>query len=168
MKATFTEQVDISNSGCFAAAVGGTEILLHPRKLALICSQKCPGDVILKTYDFARLVRGSGLAIVSGFHSPIEKDCLPILLRGPDPIIIVQAHRLRLPGCRRNGKRPLRPSACCSSPLMSSPPAGSSIRDRCCRATVGDRRYNRGPAQHGEARYRRTRRRTQPLCRRNL
>ena len=45
-------------------------------------------------------VRGSSLAIVSGFHSPIEKDCLPILLRGPDPIIIVQAHRLstsRLP-----------------------------------------------------------------------
>jgi predicted Rossmann fold nucleotide-binding protein DprA/Smf involved in DNA uptake len=56
--------------------------------------------VILKVYDFARLVRGSGLAIVSGFHSPIEKDCLPILLRGSDPIIIVQAHRLttsRLP-----------------------------------------------------------------------
>jgi predicted Rossmann fold nucleotide-binding protein DprA/Smf involved in DNA uptake len=56
--------------------------------------------VILKTYDFARLVRGSGLAIVSGFHSPIEKDCLPILLRGSDPIIIVQGHRLstsRLP-----------------------------------------------------------------------
>jgi len=45
-------------------------------------------------------VRGSGLAIVSGFHSPIEKDCLPILLRGSDPIIIVQGHRLstsRLP-----------------------------------------------------------------------
>jgi predicted Rossmann fold nucleotide-binding protein DprA/Smf involved in DNA uptake len=65
-----------------------------------MCSQKCSGHVILKTYDFARLVRGSGLAIVSGFHSPIEKDCLPILLRGPDPIIIVQAHRLstsRLP-----------------------------------------------------------------------
>ena len=42
----------------------------------------------------------SGIAIVSGFHSPIEKDCLPILVRGPDPIIIVQGHRLstsRLP-----------------------------------------------------------------------
>jgi len=78
----------------------GDEGLLDRRKLALICSQKCPGDVILNTYDFARLVRGSGLAIVSGFHSPIEKDCLPILLRGPDPIIIVQGHRLstsRLP-----------------------------------------------------------------------
>ena len=78
----------------------GDEGLLGRRKLALICSQKCPGDVILKTYDFARLVRGSGIAVVSGFHSPIEKDCLPILLRGQDPIIIVQGHRLstsRLP-----------------------------------------------------------------------
>jgi predicted Rossmann fold nucleotide-binding protein DprA/Smf involved in DNA uptake len=72
----------------------GDEVLLGRRKLGLICSQKCPGDVILKTYDFARLVRGSGVAIVSGFHSPIEKDCLPVLLRGSDPIIIVQAHRL--------------------------------------------------------------------------
>lgn len=78
----------------------GERSLLGRKKLALICSQKCPGDVILKTYDFARLVRDSGVAIVSGFHSPIEKDCLPILLRGPDPVIIVQAHRLstsRLP-----------------------------------------------------------------------
>ena len=78
----------------------GDKALLGRRKLVLICSQKCPGDVILKTYDFARMVRGSGVAIVSGFHSPIERDCLPILLRGPDPIIIVQAHRLsttRLP-----------------------------------------------------------------------
>lgn len=78
----------------------GNPGLLKPDKLALICSERCPGDVILKTYDFARLVRGSGITIVSGFHSPIERDCLPILLRGPGPIIIVQAHRLstfRLP-----------------------------------------------------------------------
>jgi predicted Rossmann fold nucleotide-binding protein DprA/Smf involved in DNA uptake len=82
------------------AYVLGDEHLLACKKLALICSQKCPGDVILKTYDFARAVRGSGIAIVSGFHSPIERDCLSILLRGPGPVIIVQAHRLstsRLP-----------------------------------------------------------------------
>lgn len=80
-------------------AVGNPE-LLNARKVALFCSRRCPGDVILKTYDFARLVRGTGGGIVSGFQSPIEKDCLPILLRGTDPIIIVQAHRLstaRLP-----------------------------------------------------------------------
>jgi predicted Rossmann fold nucleotide-binding protein DprA/Smf involved in DNA uptake len=35
-----------------------------------------------------------GTAIVSGFHSPIEKDCLPILLRGSGRVIIVQGHRL--------------------------------------------------------------------------
>jgi len=74
----------------------GDERLLGRRKLALICSQKCPGDVILKTYDFARLVRQSGIAMVSGFHSSIEKHCLPILLRGQDPIIIVQGQRQRL------------------------------------------------------------------------
>lgn len=88
-------------STCAGAAEAlGDLTLLGYKKLALICSQKCDGDVILKTYDFARLVRGSGMAIVSGFHSPIEKDCLLILLRGPDPIIIVQAHKLstsRLP-----------------------------------------------------------------------
>jgi len=78
----------------------GDQSLVGRRKLALICSQKCPGDVILKTYDFARLVGDSAIAIVSGFHSPIEKDCLPIVLRGPSFVIIVQAHRLstsRLP-----------------------------------------------------------------------
>lgn len=49
-----------------AADALGDEALLRRRTLALICSQKCPGDVILKTYDFARLVRDSGSAIVSG------------------------------------------------------------------------------------------------------
>jgi predicted Rossmann fold nucleotide-binding protein DprA/Smf involved in DNA uptake len=91
------QRVETASGG---ADVLGDEHLLGRKKLALICSRKCPGDVILKTYDFARLVRGSGIAVVSGFHSPIEKDCLPILLRGPDPIIIVQGHRLstsRLP-----------------------------------------------------------------------
>lgn len=76
------------------ADVLGKETLLARRRLGLICSQRCSGDVILKTYDFARLVRGSDFVIVSGFHSPIEKDCLPILLRGPGATIIVQAHRL--------------------------------------------------------------------------
>jgi len=72
----------------------GDATLLSQRKLGLICSRRCPGDPMLKTYDFARLARVSGVPIVSGFHSPVEKDCLPILLRGRNPIIIVQAHGL--------------------------------------------------------------------------
>ncbi len=78
----------------------GENALLGGRKLALLCSKKCPGDVILKTYDFARLVRGSNYIIASGFHSPVEKDCLPFLLRGHVPVIIFQGRKLstsRLP-----------------------------------------------------------------------
>jgi predicted Rossmann fold nucleotide-binding protein DprA/Smf involved in DNA uptake len=76
-----------------ADALGNID-LLGRNKLALICSRKCPGDVILRTYDFGGLVRKSELAIVSGFHSPVEKDCLRILLRGTNPIIMVQARRI--------------------------------------------------------------------------
>lgn len=77
-----------------ADALGSLD-LLRFHKLGLLCSQKCSADAILNTYDFAGFVRGSGLAVVSGFHSPIEKDCLAILLRGSGAIIIVEAHRLR-------------------------------------------------------------------------
>lgn len=87
------QQIEV---GAGAIQVAGDSALLSLTKLALLCSQKCPGDVILKTYDFARMVRESGRAVVSGFHSAIEKDCLPILLRGHDPVIIVPAHRLSM------------------------------------------------------------------------
>jgi hypothetical protein len=39
----------------------GNAGILSRTKLALLCSQKCPGDVILKSYDFARLVRDWGV-----------------------------------------------------------------------------------------------------------
>jgi hypothetical protein len=42
--------------------------------------------------------------VISGFHSPIEEECLKILLRGKQPIIICPAHAinsLRIPAeCR--------------------------------------------------------------------
>ena len=92
MKKNWPLQRILTSSGSVEAL--GDQRLLTSRMLAIVCSQRCPGDVILRTYDFARLVRGSGTAVVSGFHSPIEKDCLSILLRGSDPIIIVQAAKL--------------------------------------------------------------------------
>jgi predicted Rossmann fold nucleotide-binding protein DprA/Smf involved in DNA uptake len=97
----------IETSAGRADALGEVDLLAY-KKLGMICSQKCSGDVILKSYDFARLVRGRGIGIVSGFHSTVERDCLPILLRGPDPIVICQAHRLstsRLPAEWQKGIR---------------------------------------------------------------
>ena len=122
----------------------GDEGLLARNKLALICSQKCPGDVILKAYDFARLVRGSGLAIVSGFHSPIEKDCLPILLRGPDPIIIVQAHRLSTSRLSREWQKALEAKRLLLlSPFVAAARHTLDPKSAQAVAAVSDRRLDR-------------------------
>lgn len=66
----------------------GDQGLLRPRKTALFCSARTPGDAILRTHDAARRMRDEGVTAISGFHSPIEKECLRILLRGKQPLII--------------------------------------------------------------------------------
>jgi predicted Rossmann fold nucleotide-binding protein DprA/Smf involved in DNA uptake len=56
--------------------------------------------VILRLYDAAREWRDNGTTVISGFHSPMEKECLEILLRGNQPIIICPARsieNMRLP-----------------------------------------------------------------------
>jgi predicted Rossmann fold nucleotide-binding protein DprA/Smf involved in DNA uptake len=80
-------------------AIGNLGILAE-RKVGLFCSVRCPGDAILAAYDAARQLRDEGVTVVSGFHSPVEKECLRILLRGRQPIIICLARALektRLP-----------------------------------------------------------------------
>jgi len=70
------------------------------RLLALFCSTKCPGSLILDTYDLARALRGTGVTVIGGFHSPMEKECLDLLLRGKQPIVICPARglqRMRIP-----------------------------------------------------------------------
>ncbi|MEW6187304.1 MAG: DNA-processing protein DprA [Thermodesulfobacteriota bacterium] len=80
--------------------------LLQKTKLAIFCSKKCPGQKIIKAFDFARSLRDSQKAVISGFHSPIEKECLRILLRGQQPIIICPARsleKMRVPADWREG-----------------------------------------------------------------
>jgi hypothetical protein len=60
----------------------------------LFCSQKCPGDLILKGYDTAKEVRELNIGVISGFQSSMEKDILQILLRGTQPIVICPARGL--------------------------------------------------------------------------
>jgi len=84
----------------------GSPGLLDQPKIALFCSNKCPGDAILAAMDQARKWRDEGRCIISGFHSPIEKECLQILLRGNQPIIICPARslqRMRIPVEWRQG-----------------------------------------------------------------
>ena len=65
--------------------------ILERRLLGLFCSTKCPGDAILQTYDLVRALRDAGVAVIGGFHSPMEKECLDLLLRGNQPIVICPA-----------------------------------------------------------------------------
>ncbi len=74
-------------------AIGRLDLIDIP-KTALFCSNRCPGDAILKAMDQAQKWRDQGRCIISGFHSPIEKECLKILLRGRQPIIICPARSI--------------------------------------------------------------------------
>ncbi len=85
------------------AALGNVSIL-EAKTLALFCSGKCPGNLILQAYDLARALRDAGRTVIGGFHSPIEKECLSLLLRGTQPVIICPARSLegmRLPAAWR-------------------------------------------------------------------
>lgn len=82
----------------------GNVDILRTRMLALFCSVRCPGDLIVKTYDLARSLRDAGVPVIGGFHSPMEKECLTLLLRGKQPVAICLARALenvRLPGAWR-------------------------------------------------------------------
>lgn len=74
-------------------ALGNLDLLSQP-KTALFCSARCPGSAILVAYDQAANWRDTGRCIISGFHSPVEQECLRILLRGKQPIIICPARAL--------------------------------------------------------------------------
>lgn len=67
---------------------------LEAHRTAFFCSAKCPGDMLLRAYDAAKCWSDEGRVIVSGFHSPVERDCLRILLRGKQPIILCPARTL--------------------------------------------------------------------------
>lgn len=85
--------------------MGSTNLLVH-HKVGLSCSTRAPGDAILRAYETVQKLRDDGVTIIGGFHSPIEKDCLEILLRGKQPIIICLARameNIRLPAAWRAG-----------------------------------------------------------------
>ena len=75
------------------SALGNLDLLPLP-KTALFCSTRCPGNFILTAYDQAANWRDAGRCVISGFHSPVEKECLKILLRGSQPIIVCPARSL--------------------------------------------------------------------------
>ncbi|GFO65270.1 DNA-processing protein DprA [Geomonas paludis] len=72
----------------------GNEALLDLRKVAFLCSRKFPQEAAEKAYRWADAQRLAGTCVISGYHSPIEKEVLCRLLQGNQPIIIALAQGL--------------------------------------------------------------------------
>jgi predicted Rossmann fold nucleotide-binding protein DprA/Smf involved in DNA uptake len=68
-------------------AVAGSPTPLAAPMTAFLCSKEAPGATILKAFDQAAAWRDAGRCVISGFHSPLEQQCLDILLRGKQPIV---------------------------------------------------------------------------------
>lgn len=109
--------------------LGNLDLLLL-RKTGLFCSVRCPGYAILRTYDQAADWRDDGCCVISGFHSPIEEECLRILLRGTQPIIVCLSGTLpkRIPA-------PFRRPIAAGRLLMLSSDRDCAMRNRRRRAS---------------------------------
>lgn len=84
------QQCLYSNAPEVITAIGNLGILQN-KTLAVLSSSKCPGKVILQTYDLMKNIREAGITVISGFHSPMEHECLNILLKGKQPVIFCPA-----------------------------------------------------------------------------
>ncbi|MEC4676219.1 MAG: DNA-processing protein DprA [Nitrospirota bacterium] len=87
-------------------AIGNPDILQN-NTLAIFSSKKCPGSLIIKTYDFMKESRVSDITVISGFHSPIERECLNILLRGKQSVIICPARSIENMRIKPEYKKPI-------------------------------------------------------------
>lgn len=81
--------------------------ILNQKNAAIFCSVKCPGHLILKTHGLAQQLKEANITVVGGFHSPIERECLRILLRDAQPIIVCPARSLGGMRIRAEYKKPI-------------------------------------------------------------
>ena len=73
----------------------GNKDLLNRRKIGFLASRKISTSAVLPTLDWAvEISKHTDVAVVSGFHSRLEKDVLKFLLQGKCGIIVVLSQNL--------------------------------------------------------------------------
>ena len=87
--------------------LGSRDDLQNGELWALFCSSKCPGEIILKAHDLAQRFRRLGESTIGGFHTPVEKECLRVLLRGEQSIVICPARSIENMRLKPEWKRAL-------------------------------------------------------------
>ena len=85
---------------------GNPELLREPLT-ALFCSNRCPGNLILKTYDLARALRDARVPVVGGFQTSMEQECLRLLLRGKQSVVVCPARGIENMRIPRDWRKPL-------------------------------------------------------------
>ena len=98
---SFLQSADLRYAAALRACLGsaapaaltalGDLALLDSRPLALFCSARCPGSLIVQASDLAHALADRGAAVIGGFHTPVERACLEILLAGAGPLIVCPA-----------------------------------------------------------------------------
>ena len=84
-------------------AIGDSRIL-STSKTGLLCSSKCPASLIVAMHDLSLSWGSTAKTIISGFHSPVEKEALRIFLRGKGKMIVCPARSIdgmRIPAAWR-------------------------------------------------------------------
>lgn len=70
----------------------GNKELLQKKKIGYLASRKIPALSVLPALDWAaQMSKQTDVAVISGFHSLMEKNVLKILLQGTCGIILVLA-----------------------------------------------------------------------------
>jgi len=78
----------------------GNKEILSTSSVGLLCSNRPPGTLVLRTFDLFQRIKRTDHTVVGGFHSPMERQCLDLLLEGTARVIVVPARGLasfRLP-----------------------------------------------------------------------
>ncbi len=81
------------------ATIGNVD-LLNQHKTGLLCSRKCPAEKILDAVELFKDWAKEERMVISGFHSPVERECLKILLKSSGRAIICSARgigKMRIP-----------------------------------------------------------------------
>jgi len=84
-------------SGCSPPPIvylQGNIALLHHSLLALFCSRRCPGRLIVTAQDWIRSQQYKDSTIIGGFHTPVEKECLRIHIKKQANTIVCPARGL--------------------------------------------------------------------------
>lgn len=73
----------------------GNKDILNNYKIGFLSSRKCPAEIVLKSYEWAKKQREAGNCVVCGNHSQIEQDVFEILLKGKQPLVLVLPRGLK-------------------------------------------------------------------------